>query len=237
MHNIRQLLILVLVFQIALPARSDSGEIVGTIVGGQAATLRSEATATGSTVFSGDSVFVGNGGRAQIAVNGGGQIVLLSDSTARLMRTDATVDLRLERGTASFSAETINGLDAVLEDTVIRPSTVPAFAVIYVESATSIVVAAQKGSLEIATAHNSTVTKLHEKQAARITLVDDLPGARPAKAKPGKSLDPPQSHRLAYIALIIGGAAIITGGILSALEPRQSQQTLDNETSPFQLNH
>ena len=229
-----------LIAMMALPAWSDSNA-VGSIVTGSSVRLHNAPLASGSTIFSGDTVSVGKSGNAQIAVTGGTRIAVSSDSTIKLTRNQAAVDLSVARGTATFSGEPKNAFEVVVGNATIRPSQgqsdeAQVSGIIHIESVNSAVVVAQKGSLQIVTADASGVTTVPEGQAARIALASDQPAGAPPASKPAAGPAPAGGPapvlRTVTAVTLIGGAAV-AGIVLERKEAKHSDQDLDNEISPF----
>lgn len=241
MRTIRQCIAFALIVLLALPAWSDSNA-VGSVVNGSSATLRNEPLASGSTVFSGDVVSVGNDGSAEIAVTGGARITVSKDGTIRLTRNQKFVDLSVERGTATFSGEPKDALEVVFGGATIRPlqghrTQGETLGIIKIESPDSADIVAQKGSLQIVTGHSAGATTVEEGHGVRITPGSALPtgasdAAKPSNAAPPKNLTAIQKS---VIITTLAGAAV-AAIVLSVEEPKRSDPELQNEVSPFHLN-
>ena len=239
MRTIRQWLAPILVVLLALPGQSETN-VVGNIISSQSAALRNAPLRSGSAVFSGDAISVGKEGSAQIAVMGGARIVVEDNSTVRLTKNEAAIDLSVERGTASFTSQQKSVLEAVVGDATIRPLQGPISGIIQIESPTAAIVVAQKGSLQIVMSRTSATTTLQEGQGARITLAPKPTASIPAAGNTAPTALPAGSG-LSTTKLVVIGVAVLaasaTAGILLARhEPSQSQQTLCNEVSPFKPN-
>lgn len=241
MRTIRQCIAFVLIVLLALPAWSDSNA-VGSVVNGSSATLRNAPLASGSTVFSGDVVSVGNDGSAEIAITGGARITVSKDSTIRLTRNLKSVDLSVERGTVTFSGEPKGALDVVFGDATIRPlqgdrAQGETLGIVRIESTGSADIVAQKGSLQIVTESSSAATTVEEGHGVRITPASALPTGAPDAAKPSNAGLPKPltaAQKSVIITTLLG--ATVAAIILWVKEPKRSDQALQNEVSPFHLN-
>lgn len=231
MRIVHQSLALILVFALASPAFSSS-DAIGQAVYTQAASVREAPLTTGSTLLSGETVTVHQKGIARIALSGGGQIELLDQSSARFTRSQSAVQLFLESGSASFRSAPTSSVEAIIADATIRSApSAPALALMSMETPESAVVIATKGMLEIATLHDGQTVQVPEGSAARISLIPDPQGAAPAGKTGG--LGGISRKKLAIIALIVGGAVVITAVILARREPNQGN--ISNEVSPFKI--
>lgn len=231
----RQLTAAFLIAFMASPAWSQA-QVAGTIVAGQSATTRDAPLLPGSTVFSGESVAVGQSGRAQIALSGGGRIEVLADSTVLLARNAAGVDFTLQRGAVSFMGAPAGAIETIWGDATIRPADSVAVGLIHLESSDAITLAAIKGKLTISTAHDSKSVDVPEGSAVRITLADapqDSPQNQGGAAPAGKAAPP--ISKIALIAFLIGAAFLAAFLWIAAHEPTETSQQLASEISPYTL--
>ncbi len=180
---LRQLTAAFLIAFMASPAWTQA-QVAGTIVASQSATTRDAPLLPGSTVFSGEAVAVGQSGRAQIALSGGGRIEVLADSTVLLARNSAGVDFTLQRGAVSFMGAPAGAIETIWGDATIRPADPAAVGLIHLESSDAITLAAIKGRLTISTAHDAKSVDVPEGSAVRIALADAprLPRIKAIKA-------------------------------------------------------
>lgn len=230
-RTLQQLLAAVLIALVALPAWSQA-QVAGTVITSQSATLRDTPLLPGSTIFSGESVSVGQTGGAQIALPEGGRIEVFRDSAVQLNRGEAGVQFAVLRGGVSFMGGPKEGVETSLGDATIRSGDSLSLGVLHVENADSAVLAAIKGKLTIKTGHDVKAIDVPEGSAVRITLVDapePQGGAEPA----GRAA--PAVKRLALIAFLIG--ALFLGAFLwiAAHEPSETSQQYGSEVSPFRL--
>ena len=246
---IRQALALLLVFTLAFPVWA-SPTVVGNVASSESATVRGAALTPGSTVFSGDTIEVGPKGIARIALTGGAQVQVGGNSQVRLTKTSDTVQVTIDRGLAAFLTTEKSGVEAILGDATIRPANaMPAIAVINVRSPQEAVIAAQKGSLWITTAHDSKTVTLKEGEGAEVTLSQDKTQdnspqtqtpeeeKKKKKKKPAGVIPPAGSTwtvgKVVTIALILGGVATAIGFLLGQSEVKLSQTEKCTAVSPF----
>ncbi len=231
---LRQLIAAFLIAFMASPAWTQA-QVAGTIIASQSATTRDAPLLPGSTVFSGESVAVGQSGRAQIALSGGGRIEVLADSTVLLARNSAGVDFTLQRGAVSFMGAPAGAIETIWGDATIRPADSVAVGLIHLESSDAITLAAIKGKLTISTAHDAKSVDVPEGSAVRIALAD-APGASQDQggAAPAGRAAPPIA-KIAIIAFLIGAAFLAAFLLIASHEPTETTQQLASEISPFTL--
>lgn len=245
---IRQALALLLVLMLTFPAWA-SPTVVGNVASSDSATVRGAGLTPGSTVFSGDTIAVGPKGTARIALTGRAQVEMGGNSQVRLTRTSDTVQVTIDRGLAAFLTTEKSGVEAILGDATIRPANaMPAIAVINVRSPQEAIIAAQKGSLWITTAHDSKTVTLKEGEGAEVTLSQDKTQdnspqtqtpeeEKKKKKKPAGIILPAGSTwtagKVVTIALILGGVATAIGFLLGQSEVKLSQTVKCTAVSPF----
>jgi hypothetical protein len=232
---IRQVLALFLAFTLAFPAWATP-TVIGNVSNSESATVRGTSLTPGSTVFSGDTIEVGPKGVARIALHGGAQVQVGANSQIRLTKTPDTVQVTIDRGLAAFLSTDKSGVEAILGDATIRPADgTAAVAVINLRSPQSAVIAAQKGTLLIRTAHDSKTVTLREGDGAEVTLAPE--NAQDKHHKKGTGAAPAGSSwsvgKVVIIAAILGGAATAIGFILGHNEVQLTEQQKCNVVSPF----
>jgi hypothetical protein len=229
---LRQSLAFLSVVLLVVPAWGAS-DIIGYAASSRSASVHEMTLAPGSTIFSGDAVSVATKGIASISLPGGGQVDVFGNSVARLARNQTGVDVFVERGSASFRSKPGSLVEARLADATIRSAGGPAVAIVNLNTPDSATVVASKGTLQIATAHDSGTLLVPEGAAARVTMVpaqNTQGGAQPAgRTKSSKK-------KIAVIALILGGSVATGAAIAATREPAQTDQTKQGEISPFRLN-
>jgi ferric-dicitrate binding protein FerR (iron transport regulator) len=230
---VRQGLAFLLTVLLAIPAWAGPQQL-GTIAGSQAAFIRGIDAIAGSTVFSGDTISVGRGGSAWVALPGGAQVQLGESSEAELVRADRAVQLDLSRGHARFRATPEIPIEGLVGDATFRAAKDgPGVGVISYLGANKIFLFAEQGNWIIRTSQDGASLTLHQGQGLEARL-------EPAPAEPAAASNdttPPRKRRGVFVivltsALIIGGA---TAAALAATEGeshlgiQQSQAVL----SPF----
>jgi hypothetical protein len=228
---LQQLLAGVLIALTASPAWSQT-QVAGTVISGQSATMQDAPLLPGSTVFTGESVSVGQAGGAQIALAGGGRIEVLRDSAVQLNRSAAGVQFVVLRGGISFMGGAQRAVETTLGDATIRSADPSSLGVLHVENPDSAVLAAIRGKLTIKTEHDANSIEVPEGSAVSITLVDP-PEPQGGAAPAGRAA--PAVRKLALIVFIVG--AIFLGALLwiATHEPSETPQQLAPEISPFKL--
>jgi hypothetical protein len=227
----QQSLAAVLISLIALPAWTQN-QVAGTVISSQAATTGEAALASGSTIFSGESVSVSPTGIAQIDLVGGGRVEVLRDSAVQLNRSPAGVQFAVLRGGVSFTGGARDALETTLGDATIRLSDPLSLGVLHLENPDSAVLATIKGKLTIKTEHDAQSIDVPEGSAVRITLMDPSEpqgGAQPA----GRAA--PALKKIALIVFLIGAAFLGIFLWIAAHEPSNTPQQLGSEISPFKL--
>lgn len=227
----QQSLAAVLISLLAWPAWTQS-QLAGIVINSQAATMAEASLASGSSIFSGESVSVSSTGNAQIDLTGGGRVEVMRDSAVRLDRTAAGVQFLVLRGGASFAGGPRDGIETILGDATIRFKDPSSLAVLHLENPDSAVLATMKGKLTIKTEHDVDSVDVPEGSAVRITLVDPSEpqgGAAPA----GRAA--PALKKLALIVFLIGAAFLGIFLWIAAHEPTETPQQLGTEVSPFKV--
>jgi hypothetical protein len=230
----RQLLAVLLVLMLAFPAWA-SPNIVGNVSSSESATVRGTNLTPGSTILSGDAIEVGARGSAQILLVGGAQLRMLEDSQVRVTRTTDVIQVSVQRGVASFRTAENSSVEALLADATIRSADrLPAVGIISVRSPQSAMIAAEKGTLLITTAHDSKSVTLHEGDAAEVTLVPEKAKDRD-KDKGGGAVPAGASSaaRVVLIAIIVGGAITAAALLLGRGGTQLTTQQKCNSVSPF----
>lgn len=229
----QQFLAAVLISLMAWPAWTQN-QLAGTVINSQAATMAEAPLASGSTIFSGESVSVSSTGDAQIDLAGGGRVEVMRDSVVRLNRTSTGVQFLVLRGGASFAGGPKDGIETTLGDATIRFKDPSSLAVLHLENPDSAVLAAIKGKLTIKTEHDVESVDIPEGSAVRITLVE------PSEPEPQGGAQPagraaPALKKLALIVFLIGAAFLGIFLWIAAHEPTETPQQLGTEVSPFKV--
>jgi hypothetical protein len=214
---------------------------VGNITSSTGGSVRNTALNTGSTVFSGDEISVGERGAVQIALGKGAQAEVLGGSLVRMIKESGKIQMTVDRGQASFRAPGNSAIEGLVADATVRPAdTNDASAIIQSLSPTHAVIASQKGNLLITTASNGKTYTVREGEAVDLTA-DASPqqngGAIPAgKSAPRVGGGISAHKQVIWTVVIVGSAAAITAYLLARREPANSNTSLGNEISPTKLN-
>jgi hypothetical protein len=210
-------------------------EALGNITASNAATVRGTKLTPGSTVFSGDAITVGEHGATRIALASGAQAEILGNSRVQLTKTGERIQMTVDRGQASFHTSGSNELEALVADASVRPADGrETSAVIQSLSVTHAVIAAEKGTLLVTTAHDGKTYTVREGDAADLSVASagqQNGGTVPAgKAAPSISNS---KKKVAWIVVGMGGATAVAAYLLAR---REATITLQNEISPAKLN-
>jgi len=234
----RQALVFLLVLTLAFPAWA-APTVVGNVASSESATVRGTALTPGSTVFSGDTIDVGPKGIARLALTDGAQVQMAGNSQVRLTKTSDTIQLTIDRGLTAFLTTEKSAIEALLGDATIRPANgTAAIGVINVRSPETAVIAAQKGTPLISTAHDSKTVTLREGQGAEVTLAPDnaQPTPEEKKKRRGGAAVPAGSWsagKVIIIGAILAGVATGVGFLLGRNEVDLTQQQKCLVVSPF----
>ena len=213
-------------------------EPLGNITASNGAAVRGTKLTAGSSVFSGDAISVGENGAARIALASGAQAEVLSNSVIRLTKAGEKIQMAVDRGQASFHTSGSNVMEGLLEDASVRPVDAgETSAVIQVLSATHAVIAAEKGTLLVATASDGKTYTVREGDAVDLSVAPaGQQSGGPAHA--GKAAPPFSSpkNKVIWIVAAVGGVTAITAYLLVRREGRLSSTTIQNEISPTKPN-
>jgi FecR protein len=234
----RKVLAMLLVVVAASPAWGAT-EPLGSIATANAATVRDTNLSEGSTVFSGDVISVAANGSTRIALNGGAQVEVLANSSVRLTKTDEKIQMRIDRGQASFHFSGNSGVSALVADATVRPSNSgETSAVIESYSDTHAIVAAERGSLLVTTAHDGKTYTINEGEAADLSATTEPQqngGAVPA-GRSAPAIGAPSKTVVIWTVAIVGAGAVAASVMLVRREHRPSNTSLGNEISPSKIN-
>jgi len=222
----RKLLACLLVLLLAFPAWANP-TVVGSVVRSQAASVQGVRLATGSTLYSGDTIHVDAGGAARIALPDGALIQLTENSLVQLARNDATTQLIVDRGSLAFRSTEKSPVEALLGDATIRSADDNlAVGIIQMRGPDAAVIMAEKGRLSIQLAHDGSLTTLREGEGMEVRLVADTAEAQSGPAPAGRS----RRRRVILLAIILTGAMTAIALLLANQEPDLNNC---NAVSPF----
>jgi hypothetical protein len=233
----RKILVAVLCFVMVSPAWAG-GEPVGSVTSAKETTVRDTKLTPGSTVFAGDVISVAEQGVTQIALTGGSQAEVLSNSSVRLTKANDKIQMVVNRGRASFHTAGNNGVSALVGHATVRPlGAAETSAVIQSLSETHATVAAEKGALLVTTANDGKVYTVREGEAADLSATPD-PQQNGQPSAAGKAAPALAGSKTGVIwTVVIVSAAVAVGSyFLIRKETTPSQMTLGDEISPDKLN-
>ncbi len=230
----RQALALLLGLLLAFPVWGDPN-IVGSVASSHSAMVRGTNLTPGSTIFSGDTIEVAARGSAWITLSGGAQVQVAENSQVRLTKETESIQLTVDRGGASFRSLEKSPVEARLGDATIRSANgLPAVGVVHVRSAQSAIIAAEKGALVIATAHDSKSVTLREGEGAEVILVEQNDQGKEKKDKGGAvPAGSTKSRRRVAIVFILAGATTGIGALVGRRDPGHTTPENCNAVSPF----
>jgi ferric-dicitrate binding protein FerR (iron transport regulator) len=217
------------------------GEAVGSVTSSKETTVRDTKLTPGSTVFSGDVISVAEQGVTQIALTGGSQAEVLSNSSVRLTKANDKIQMVVNRGHASFHTAGNtgnNGVSALVGNATVCPvNGAETSAVIQSLSETHATVAAEKGALLVTTANDGKVYTVREGEAADLSATPD-PQQNGQPSAAGKAAPALAGSKTGVIwTVVIVSAAVAVGSyFLIRKETTPSQMTLGDEISPDKLN-
>lgn len=227
----KQALTLLLTSVLAFPAWGNPN-VVGNISTSKATAVRGATLTPGSTIYSDDPIEVGPQGSAWITLTGGAQVQVEENSLVRLTKLTDRTQLIVDRGTASFRTVEQSPVEALLGDATIRSANSwPAVGIVSVRNAQSAMIAAQKGTLLITTAHDSGSVTLHEGEAAEVTLVPETD--EETKKKGPIPAGSSNVRRMALIAVMLVGLTTTAGFIAGHFDPSHTVTQNCNAVSPF----
>lgn len=231
----KQALTLLLTSVLAFPAWGNP-HVVGNISTSKATAVRGASLTPGSTIYSDDPIEVGPQGSAWITLTGGAQVQVEENSLVRLTKLTDRTQLIVDRGTASFRTVEQSPVEALLGDATIRSANSwPAVGIVSVRNAQSAMIAAQKGTLLITTAHDSGSVTLREGEAAEVTLVPETDEEKDKRKKKGGPVPAGSlgASMMAKVAVILAGAATTAGFIAGHFDPSHTVTQNCNAVSPF----
>ena len=198
----------VFLFGSALQARAP---VVGQVALTQATTLDGQPVTAQTTVFSGDTLAVGEG-VAVLIVGTGSQIRLGSDTVASFVKEGDSITVHLEKGIVSISSSKDGIIKVTAAGVVISPAggfkTIAHIAMLGAAPG-SLSVTAREGSLEITQPGSSPVTVT---SGSTITVRTQAAAGAPApQGGAGGS-----SSTLAALGVALSGGALVTSGVAAS---------------------
>jgi hypothetical protein len=182
---------------------------VGMIAFGSKVTVAGTAAATGSSLYSGDTLTVQPDGKASLLLSGGSRVNMSPNSEARVTRDGSALALELMRGGVAFTSSAKSLVVGRVADVTFRPENPAQGAVGYVifKDPTHPIFYADKGDWLLTTAHDghNMVLRHGEKIEGMVTAQTQTQnqGETPEQAQKKK-------HRKKMAVLWIGGALVGT---------------------------
>jgi ferric-dicitrate binding protein FerR (iron transport regulator) len=147
---------------------------VGSYLRGTVTSVRGFWVVPGSAIFSGDIVTVGAGGSAVLHLAPASQLYLGAETSVQLMGTSEGVQVDMTHGKVVFETSRASRVQGRIADAVIGAAgATPSRAVVTFKSSTKALIAADQGSLVVATEHDARSVILGAGQGVEVTLVDD----------------------------------------------------------------
>lgn len=215
MHYFRRILLIAVISsgmilpqgQPSLQAATDrpknpgpDGAPFGVVVRAVLAHLGGANLVGGTTAYPGDFLDTAVGGNLRLVV-GGGQVYLLSDSAAKLMRAGSVLQASMTRGTVGFSALTGQQFQIVTPEGVVEAADgLPAFGQVTFSGPSDIVVSAYTGALVLHRGRQTLLVKAGESYYVSL-VADDAPPQRRA------GVTPAYSYHLVWRIIVVGAAA------------------------------
>ena len=235
---LRSLLAAIVVFALLFPTPGWAAAIVGSAGPITGATVRGASLQQGTNVFSGDVLEVGPGGSGVLTFGHNAMVRFGEETAARLERQQGTVALELLRGRMVFRSTSGQRVEGHVGDAAILPAQAQeVIASLAYRNPKLVVVAAQRGTLVVATAHDGRSVTVPQGEMVEVALDDDTTPAKPPTAA-GTPPPPPPSNgpsgkKWGTWVLLGGGAVLITGLILS--EQNETTNPCTNQVSPAQF--
>ena len=192
---------------INIPAFAADEKPLGLITQALNAHLGDATVAIGTTVYPGDTIATEVGGTARLKI-GGGQVYLLSSSSATLSQSSNAVHAVVARGTVGFSSNGTDQLALEIPEGILRAADgVPSYGQVTIVGPLEVVISAYRGTLVLD--NDGELHTIPEGKSYRVTM-DYEPAAAepqgPAGAPTGKVSYPRHRH-LAFDLIVLGVAA------------------------------
>jgi len=166
---VRRIVACLLVVLIACPVFS-SPSVVGTTATSQGARVRGVDLVPGGSIFSGDTIDVGDQGRARINLADGGMMRLDANTQIRLTRTAEKIEFELTKGRAAFRFPGGPVRTRLADATIASANGQEAAGVIEMVSPTKALIASAKGELLVTPSATAKSVRLHEGEGVEVTL-------------------------------------------------------------------
>lgn len=210
-----------------LPAFASNGKSLGMIVESKTAGLGNAAAATGTTVYSGDSLWTDTGGTLRLKI-GASQIYLLSSSSLTLGESSTAIQATVGKGTVGFSSSASDRLELVIPEGILRAANgQPAFGQVTITAPNEVVISAFSGALVLD--NDGDVHTIGAGTSFRVTmaLVDDTQEPQGTETAPEVKFVPQKRRRLLF-ALIVTGVLAAGVALPLYLELSESPSKISN---------
>lgn len=173
--------------------------------------------ASGTTVYPGDTLDTEPGGQLRLTV-AGGQIYLLSDTAANIMRSGSTLQAALVRGTIGFSSLNDQQFQIVTPEGIVEAADgLPAYGQVTAVAHNDIVISAYSGSVVL---HRGAQTLVV--QSGRSYYVELVPDSEPFPDRPRRRPCDRQDSTCHLVWRIGIGTAAVIGGYVAWREYSES---------------
>src|SRR5260370_36044858 len=192
---------------LAAPLWGAPAAPVGVVTLAERAQISAVPTATGATVFDGDTLSTDTVGILRVRA-GAAQFQLLPSSTAVVTRTSTGIRATLRRGTVVWASATAGAIEMQASEARLRPQgNVPTQAQVTLLSSTELLVTARRGALEITVGEETLMVP--EATSYRVLLgPPDPQGPQGAGTKQAeKKTKPAGRNRFYAVPLIVVGMA------------------------------
>lgn len=216
---LRTSLAAIIVAALLFPGPGWAAAIVGSAGPSTAATVRGVSLQQGSNIFSGDTLEVGPGGSSVLTFGHNAMVRFGEETSAQLSREPNTIALELHRGRMVFRSTPGQFVEGRVGDAVVRPEKAQeVIASLAFRNPKLVVVASQRGTLLVATAHDGRSVTVPQGEMVEVALDDTVPPKPPAAA--GAAPPPPPSNgssgkKWGTWVVLGGGAVLITGLVLA----------------------
>jgi hypothetical protein len=217
---LRSFLAGIVVAALLFPGPGWAAAIVGSAGPSTAATVRGVGLRQGSNVFSGDVLEVGPGGSGVLTFGHNAMVRFGEETAAQLSREPGTVALQLLRGRMVFRSTPGQLVEGRVGDAVVRPEKAQeVIASLAYRNPKLVVVAAQRGTLLVATAHDGRTVTVPQGEMVEVALDDTVPPKPPTAAgnapPPPPPSNGPSGKKWGTWVVLGGGAVLITGLVLA----------------------
>src|SRR5256712_8739662 len=201
------------------PAWGARAAPLGVVTAAERAQISAVPTATGATVFDGDTLSTDTVGILRVRA-GAAQFQLFTSSAAVVTRTSTGIRATLRAGTVTWSSANAGAMEMQASEARLRPQgNVPTQAQVTLLSPTELLVTARRGALEITVGEETKMVP--EATSYRVLLSPPDPQRPPgAGTKQVEKKTKPAGHKKKMILVLVaaGSAPIIAWGVHELVE-------------------